>query len=49
MLVNTKNAAELLGVSVGTLEVWRSTGRHNLPFYKVGRHVKYRLSDLENW
>lgn len=49
MLVKTKEAAEILGVSIGTLEVWRSTGRHNLPFVKVGRHVKYRVSDLENW
>lgn len=49
LFFTTPQAAEFLGVSVGTLEVWRSTGRHRLPFFKVGRHVKYRLSDLEEW
>lgn len=48
-LLSSYETANLLGVSVGTLEVWRSTGRHGLPFFKVGRHVKYRLTDLENW
>lgn len=39
-------AAEALAVSRGTLAVWRSTGRYNLPFVKVGRLVKYRVGDL---
>jgi excisionase family DNA binding protein len=42
-----KQAAEYLGVSVGTLEVWRCTKRYPLPFIKVGRLVKYRKSDLD--
>ena len=29
-----------------TLAVWRSTGRYNLPFVKIGRLVKYREADL---
>lgn len=41
-----KQAAEALGVKATTLAVWRSTGRYNLPFLKVGRLVKYRVSDL---
>ena len=45
-LLSRKEAANLLGVEVGTLEVWASTGRYNLPFIKVGRLAKYRLSDL---
>lgn len=39
-------AADILGISKGTLEVWRSTGRYNLPFVKVGRYVRYRLDDI---
>ena len=39
-------AADILGLSKGTLEVWRSTGRYNLPFIKMGRYVRYRLSDI---
>tara|TARA_Y100000780_G_scaffold197352_1_gene187877 strand:+ start:2708 stop:2980 length:273 start_codon:yes stop_codon:yes gene_type:complete len=41
-----KQAAEALGVQASTLAVWRSTGRYNLPYLKVGRLVKYRISDL---
>lgn len=48
-LVDEKAAAELLHVSPGTLSVWRSTGRYALPFVKIGRSVRYRLSDLNAW
>ncbi len=48
-LLTTQEVAELLGVSVATLEVWRCTGRTALPFVKVGRCVRYRLSDVERW
>lgn len=46
-LLSRDEAAELLGVKVGTLEVWASTRRYDLPFIKIGRLVKYRLSDLQ--
>lgn len=48
-LLDDKAAAELLDVSPGTLSVWRSTGRYNLPFLKIGRKVRYRRSALEAW
>ncbi len=48
-LLSRTQAAEFLGVSKGTLEIWASTGRYELPFVKVGRLAKYRLSDLENF
>ncbi|MGY3944283.1 helix-turn-helix domain-containing protein [Aeromonas tecta] len=44
--VGDKQAAEVLDLKVSTLAVWRSTGRYNLPYFKVGRLVKYRVSDL---
>ena len=46
-LLNRTQAAEYLGVSKGTLEVWACTKRYDLPYVKVGRLVKYRLSDLQ--
>ncbi len=46
-LLNRKEAAEKLGVTEGTLAVWSCTKRYGLPFIKVGRLVKYRLTDLE--
>jgi excisionase family DNA binding protein len=48
-LLSEQEAAELLTVSPGTLSVWRSTGRYNLPFLKVGRMVRYRRGDLLAW
>lgn len=46
-LVNDHEAATILGVAVQTLRIWRSTGRYALPFSKIGRTVRYRVSDLE--
>lgn len=48
-LLDEQAAAALLTVAPGTLGVWRSTGRYNLPFLKVGRNVRYRRSDLLAW
>jgi len=48
-LLTEAQAAEVLGCKGQTLRVWRSTGRHELRFVKVGRLVRYRLSDLERW
>ncbi|MCY1433022.1 hypothetical protein D9M71_490410 [compost metagenome] len=44
--IDDKQAAVALGVKASTLAVWRSTGRYDLPFAKVGRLVRYRLADL---
>lgn len=44
--IRDKQAAEVLEVKPTTLAVWRSTGRYRLPYLKVGRLVKYRISDL---
>lgn len=47
ILLTRAEAATFLGVSKGTLEVWASTQRYNLPFVKIGRLAKYRMCDLE--
>lgn len=44
--LSDKQAAEALGLKPSTLAVWRSTGRYGLPYVKVGRLVRYRISDL---
>ena len=47
-LKNTVEAAEYLGLSPGTLEVWRSLGRG--PRYrKFGRRVMYDIADLDRY
>lgn len=48
-LLNESQAAELLNIKRETLATWRSTGRYNLPFIKVGRTVRYREADLVDW
>jgi excisionase family DNA binding protein len=44
--VSPREAAEILGATHGTMEVWRCTGRHNIPFVKVGSKVRYPLAGL---
>ena len=48
-LLDDAQATELLGIAPGTLSVWRSTGRYDLPFLKIGRRVKYKRSTLLAW
>jgi excisionase family DNA binding protein len=48
-LLSNTEAAELLKICPETLAVWRAEHRYNIPFIKVGRCVRYRLSDLETW
>ena len=48
-LLTSGQAADYLGVSVGTLEVWRCTKRYAIPFIKVGRLVRYRKSALDDF
>ena len=40
-------AAEYLCVSVRSLNKWRSTGEHNVPYRKLGKSVLYSRADLD--
>lgn len=46
-LRSRREAAGYLGVAPQTLAVWACTNRYALPLVKIGRHVKYRQSDLD--
>lgn len=46
-LMDRSEAAKYLGLSEQTLASWACTGRHSLPFVRLGRRVKYRKSDLD--
>jgi excisionase family DNA binding protein len=48
-LFTPPQAAEYLGISPGTLAVWRCAKRYPLAFIKVGRLVKYRQSELNRF
>ena len=46
--VNTRKAADLLGLSPRTLDTYRCTGAGPL-FYRFGGCVRYRVKDLDAW
>ncbi len=48
-LFTPPEAAAYIGVTENTLSVWRCVGRYAIPFIKVGRLVRYRVSDLDAW
>ena len=48
-LVDEKRAAEILGITPGTLCVWRCTKRYDLRFVRIGRAIRYRLADLDRF
>ena len=41
-----KEAAEILGVSIKTLQAWRFQGKTELPYCKIGRGVRYFGPDI---
>ncbi|MGO9875725.1 MAG: helix-turn-helix transcriptional regulator [Acidimicrobiia bacterium] len=47
-LLGPEEVAAFLGIPLRTIYRWRS--RHAGPRgYRVGRHVRYRLDDVERW
>ena len=48
-LLTRAEAAAYLGIRPQTLAVWALTGRYGLRMVQVGRSVRYRKSDLDEW
>ena len=48
-LLTTIEAAKVLGLPPQTLVNWRCTGRYPLPFVRVGRLIRYQVTDLTDW
>jgi excisionase family DNA binding protein len=46
-LLTPEEAAAFLKTEARTLAVWRCTGRYQLRYVKIGRHVRYKRADLE--
>jgi hypothetical protein len=49
LMLNREEAAAFLSIKIGTLAMWKSNKRYALPYIKVGRHIRYRSSDLINF
>ncbi len=47
-MVNTGQAATMLGLKKNTLDIWRLRGV-GPKFVKMGRTVRYRLADIEDF
>jgi predicted site-specific integrase-resolvase len=48
-LISAIRAAQQLGVSTKTLDNWRSSGKSELNFVKVGWLIKYKQEDIDNY
>lgn len=48
-LLTPQEVSEILGVSIETLNIWRTTKRYPLPYVKSGRLVRYREEDVETF
>lgn len=49
VLLLPETVAKKLGTTEGTLAVWRSRRRYNLPYVKIGALVRYRSEDVDLW
>lgn len=47
-LLTTKDLAEYLSVPVATIYAWRYHSQ-GPPGFRVGRHLRYRRTDIEEW
>ena len=47
-LLTVEQLANYLDVPVATLYAWRHR-RQGPPSFKAGRHLRYRLGDVEQW
>jgi excisionase family DNA binding protein len=49
ILLTPEEVAARLRVTTGTLAVWRCTKRYRLQYVRVGRAIRYRLEDVEEF
>jgi predicted DNA-binding transcriptional regulator AlpA len=47
-LISDREAANLLALSVKTIRNWRLSG-YGPPHFKIGRLVRYRMTDIKTW
>lgn len=48
-LMDQKAAAKFLGTTVASLNTWRATGKHKIPYVRFGHCIRYRKEDLDAW
>jgi hypothetical protein len=48
-LVSSQEVAKMLGYTPGSLRTMRCNGVFNVPHYKIGAKVMYRLDDVQKY
>ena len=48
-LLTTNELAVILGVSAGTIHVWRCTKRVVIPYLRINRSIRYRMTDVQEF
>ena len=48
-MLSNRQAAEYIGITPHTLEMWRCNKRFLIPYIKLGGMVRYRLSSLDKF
>jgi predicted DNA-binding transcriptional regulator AlpA len=48
-MIDSIEAAALLGIAEPTLRQWRSEQRDQPVYYKTGGRVRYKVRDIESW
>lgn len=48
-LLTRQEAATYLGCKPNTLALWKCTKRYSLPYVKIGKNIRYKLSDLREF
>ena len=47
--INEREVAAILGIQYKTLTTWRHTRAVDIPYLKVGRAVRYQVSDVRTF
>ena len=47
--VSLTEVAEFLGMSKATLEKWRFRNELPFPVYQIGRRLRFKLSEVDEW
>ena len=48
-LMTPRDAAVYIGVKIYTLAGWRMTNKYGLRYLKLGKAIRYRKDDLDEW
>ena len=48
-LHSIEELSNILRIPIKTIYKWTSDSRSGIPFFKVGRHLRFRYSDVERW